>query len=159
MNLQQKSKEKGFTIIEVVLVLAIAGLIFLMVFIALPALQRSQRDTQREGDLSRVSTQINSYQSSNRGNIPSNGNINSFVQNYLGGEGSTAGSEYADPQTGSYVFTAPGSGSPDVGQIYYSANTVCGNDGAATGTGANARNFTLRVGLEGQTVPHCIDNR
>ena len=37
----------GFTIIEVVLVLAIAGLIFLMVFIALPALQRSQRDTER----------------------------------------------------------------------------------------------------------------
>ncbi|MBQ6130136.1 type II secretion system protein, partial [Candidatus Saccharibacteria bacterium] len=30
---------KGFTIIEVVLVLAIAGLIFLMVFIALPNMQ------------------------------------------------------------------------------------------------------------------------
>ena len=39
-----KQKEKGFTIIEVVLVLAIAGLIFLMVFIALPQLQRSQRN-------------------------------------------------------------------------------------------------------------------
>ncbi len=38
----------GFTIIEVVLVLAIAGLIFLMVFIALPALQRAQRDSQRK---------------------------------------------------------------------------------------------------------------
>ena len=44
----------GFTIIEVVLVLAIAGLIFLMVFIAFPALQRSQRDTQRRNDLSKV---------------------------------------------------------------------------------------------------------
>lgn len=39
---------KGFTIIEVVLVLAIAGLIFLAVFLALPALQRNQRDTQRK---------------------------------------------------------------------------------------------------------------
>ena len=39
------SQAVGFTIIEVVLVLAIAGLIFLMVFIALPVLQRSQRDT------------------------------------------------------------------------------------------------------------------
>lgn len=36
-NLQTKS---AFTIIEVVLVLAIAGLIFLMVFIALPALPK-----------------------------------------------------------------------------------------------------------------------
>ena len=32
-------RNKGFTIIEVVLVLAIAGLVFLMVFIALPSLQ------------------------------------------------------------------------------------------------------------------------
>ncbi|OYX35483.1 hypothetical protein B7Z00_05080, partial [Candidatus Saccharibacteria bacterium 32-50-10] len=35
---KQELKQKGFTIIEVVLVLAIAALIFLMVFIALPAL-------------------------------------------------------------------------------------------------------------------------
>ncbi len=45
---RQQLKEKGFTIIEVVLVLAIAALIFLMVFIALPALQRNQRDTARK---------------------------------------------------------------------------------------------------------------
>ena len=42
----EKTKS-GFTVIEVALVLAIAGMIFLMVFIALPALQRSQRDTSR----------------------------------------------------------------------------------------------------------------
>ncbi len=41
----------GFTIIEVALVLAIAGLIFLVVFLALPALQRSQRDTARRQDV------------------------------------------------------------------------------------------------------------
>ena len=34
----RSNKDKGFTIIEVVLVLAIAGLIFLTVFLALPAL-------------------------------------------------------------------------------------------------------------------------
>ena len=39
-----QQNKKGFTIIEVVLVLAIAGLIFLMVFVALPALQRGQRE-------------------------------------------------------------------------------------------------------------------
>ncbi len=64
-----KSK-KGFTIIEVVLVLAIAGLIFLMVFIALPALQRSQRNTQRADDMSRILTAVNSYQSNNNGKTP-----------------------------------------------------------------------------------------
>lgn len=46
--LRKKIQKNGFTIIEVVLVLAVAGLIFLMIFLALPALQRSQRDTQRK---------------------------------------------------------------------------------------------------------------
>ena len=48
----KKDNKKGFTIIEVVLVLAIAGLIFAMVFIALPALQRSQHDQSRKNDRS-----------------------------------------------------------------------------------------------------------
>lgn len=59
--------KKGFTIIEVVLVLAIAGLIFLMVFVALPALQRSQRDTARRNDLARVDTSLVQYQTNNQG--------------------------------------------------------------------------------------------
>lgn len=67
------TNKKGFTIIEVVLVLAIAGLIFMMVFIALPALQRSQRDTQRSNDMSRVITALNQYQANNRGAIPTKG--------------------------------------------------------------------------------------
>ena len=74
-----KSK-KGFTIIEVVLVLAIAGLIFLMVFIALPALQRSQRNTQRADDMSRILTAVNSYQSNNNGKTPfTKGNNNNYT--------------------------------------------------------------------------------
>ena len=70
-----KTNSKGFTIIEVVLVLAIAGLIFLMVFVALPALQRSQRDTQRRNDMSRVDTSLVQYQtnhSSSSYNLPTN---------------------------------------------------------------------------------------
>ena len=58
-------QRKAFTIIEVVLVLAIAGLIFLMVFIALPALQRSQRNTRRRQDMARIATAVNDYQSNN----------------------------------------------------------------------------------------------
>lgn len=65
------NSKQGFTIIEVVLVLAIAGLIFLMVFVALPALQRSQRDTQRRNDLSRVDTSLVQYQT-NHSNLTNN---------------------------------------------------------------------------------------
>jgi prepilin-type N-terminal cleavage/methylation domain-containing protein len=65
-----KKQLKGFTIIEVVLVLAIAGLIFLMVFLALPALQRNQRNTARRNDVGIVSAAIQTYMSNNRGAVP-----------------------------------------------------------------------------------------
>ena len=66
-----KSK-KGFTIIEVVLVLAIAGLIFLMVFIALPNMQRSQRDTARRNDYAAFASNITNYLTNNNGSLPAN---------------------------------------------------------------------------------------
>jgi len=69
-KLQKMNLKDGFTIIEVVLVLAIAGLIFLMVFIALPALQRSQRDTQRRDDIARANTALAQYMANNRNNVP-----------------------------------------------------------------------------------------
>lgn len=79
MNLQQK--EKGFTIIEVVLVLAIAGLIFLMVFIALPALQRSQRDGARKSDVASVAAGVVAYTGNNRGAFPKTDSLSSYVKN------------------------------------------------------------------------------
>lgn len=81
-----KNDKKGFTIIEVVLVLAIGGLIFLMVFIALPALQRSQRNSQRRNDMDRVAAAIIEYQKHNKGKIPfyrQNSYDKNFVPRYL----------------------------------------------------------------------------
>ena len=72
---------KGFTIIEVVLVLAIAGLIFLMVFLALPALQRSQRDQARKNNVSIVADAIKRWQANNRGR-----SIASMGTSELGGD-------------------------------------------------------------------------
>ena len=65
-----KKNQKGFTIIEVVLVLAIAGLIFLMVFIALPNMQAAQRNTQRRNDYNSLSTQITNYATNHNGGYP-----------------------------------------------------------------------------------------
>lgn len=101
--------KKGFTIIEVVLVLAIAGLIFLMVFLALPALQRSQRDTQRRDDLARFQTAIANYQTNNRGRVPGNNatdaagalkKYNEFMINYLW----AGGDEFVDPDGQIYAI-------------------------------------------------------
>ncbi len=74
-----KSTKQGFTIIEVVLVLAIAALIFLMAFVAFPALQRSQRDTARKNAVSTVVSAVNDYSSNNRGALSGLSDISGYV--------------------------------------------------------------------------------
>lgn len=54
LHKMKQHKQEGFTIIEVLIVLAIAGLILLIVFLAVPALQRNARDTSRKNDISRI---------------------------------------------------------------------------------------------------------
>lgn len=82
---KQELKQKGFTIIEVVLVLAIAALIFLMVFIALPALQKSQRDTARKNDVSVIAGAVSSWQGNNRsGSFPTDTQIREYADNVSG---------------------------------------------------------------------------
>ena len=65
-----KKFRAGFTIIEVVLVLAVAGLIFLVAFSALPALQVSSRDTQRRESISTLISRVKEFQTNNRGSLP-----------------------------------------------------------------------------------------
>lgn len=60
-----KKSQKGFTIIEVALVLAVGALIFLVVFLAVPALQRNQRNDARKRDQSQIVEAITSYIANN----------------------------------------------------------------------------------------------
>lgn len=64
-----KKSQKGFTIIEVALVLAIGALIFLVVFLAVPALQRNQRNDARKRDISNVVDAVASYTGNNPGQV------------------------------------------------------------------------------------------
>lgn len=160
-------KEKGFTIIEVVLVLAIAGLIFLMVFIALPALERSQRDTQRKNDLARLETALTNYTSNNRGALPTN--WTSFESQYL----LTNGDSFVDPSgptsaqgsVVSYVLTQntnqlTGSlsfSSATQNVIYVSPGYVCSPTDSTNVLAGGARKVAFRMILEGGGVD-CINN-
>src|SRR5689334_8413502 len=63
-------KEQGFTIIEVLIVLAIAGLILLVVFLAVPALQRNARNTTRREDAGNVLSAVNEFVANNNGSLP-----------------------------------------------------------------------------------------
>ena len=164
INKKALNRRSGFTIIEVVLVLAIAGLIFLMVFIALPSLQQGQRDTQRKNDLSRINTQLTSYASSARGKVPHSGNLSTFASQYLKGD-------YTDPNGTNYTMQYNKNSSiasPTEGTVYYSgpefststSGFLC--DDSAPGTVksvSGSRKYALRVKLEGQAALYCLDNR
>jgi prepilin-type N-terminal cleavage/methylation domain-containing protein len=66
-KLLNKRKASGFTIIEVMIVLAIAGLIMVIVFIAVPQLQRNQRDNARQNIANRVKAEMETYAGNNQG--------------------------------------------------------------------------------------------
>jgi len=66
----QKRKEAGFTIIEVLIVLAIAGLILLVVFLAVPALQRNSRNTQAKNAASGILGAVSEFNNNNSGQLP-----------------------------------------------------------------------------------------
>ncbi len=65
-----KKRSQGFTIIEVLIVLAIAGLIILIVFLAVPALQRNNRNTQIRNNAGSVLGGVNEFVSNNNGQLP-----------------------------------------------------------------------------------------
>ncbi len=173
---QNTNSKKGFTIIEVVLVLAIAGLIFLMVFIALPALQRSQRDTQRRDDMARFLSQLNQYQANNGGTIPGDdvGNWNvaasgtdtSFITNYM----KAGGDKFEDPSTGNpyrlkkAVQSCVAAGCPnandaaqetEMGIIYIWKNAKCDGENPVFIEGN--RKVAVAMKLEGAGV-YCGNN-
>lgn len=168
--MKNKSQKKGFTIIEVVLVLAIAGLIFLMVFVALPALQRSQRDTQRRDDMARFLSQLNQYQSNNKGKVPlETSGYTTFIDNYLKAGGDT----FEDPSTGEdYKIVSwkkcgdtgvvcdgdtdtDNVGSGAMGDIYVYTNARCEGEKPVKEQGD--RKIAIRINLEGAGI-YCGNN-
>ena len=138
-----KKDESGFTIIEVVLVLAIAGLIFLVVFLALPQLQRSQRDSARRSDVGRLIAGINSFTTNNNGDIPADAEevemevIDNFVENW------------------DYTIVASDGESEDA--VAFVSGGQCSEDNRAV-EGGSSRQFAVSIQLEaGNEVYYCAE--
>jgi len=70
LNNIKNRKQQGFTIIEVLIVLAIAGLILLIVFLAVPALQRNSRNTQRRTEAARLLSVTQEFINNGGGALP-----------------------------------------------------------------------------------------
>src|SRR5581483_11368467 len=102
-------RENGFTIIEVLIVLAIAGLIMLIVFLAVPALQRNARNTSRKSDASSLASALSEYINNNDGQLPASctGSACAFISNWKPGFYTAANVTYTDNTNGGATLNDP----------------------------------------------------
>jgi prepilin-type N-terminal cleavage/methylation domain-containing protein len=156
-KLQKSKKDQGFTIIEVLIVLAIAGLILLVVFLAVPALQRNSRNTQRKDDVARVGSSVQEVLNNNNGALAALTSAN--VQAGLGtlayyqGTGVTvSGAAPAAVTNGTTVDTV---------NVYTGGKcaTMTGGMGA-TSSGATTRQIAIVYSTEtgSGTAKLCVDS-
>ncbi len=133
-------REEGFTIIEVLIVLAIAGLIMLIVFLAVPALQRNARNNGRNNEASRVSAAVTECLANHNGQTGSCG---------------TAASLGITPSTDFQQFTNLNfSGSGTTTAVVVTYGVKCDSTGTST-TGGSAKDFAVTF----QREPAATGNR
>lgn len=148
-------KSSGFTIIEVLIVLAIAGLIMLIVFLAVPALQRNAHNTSIKNDVSNILGGMTEFANNNNGLVPNS--ITGSTTNGFNITNTAAGSNpaavkvgFVDGTTVTTITKASGTvtNSLNAAQVGIYTNAVCSGSNA-TSTGATSRNFVVLYALEG----------
>jgi prepilin-type N-terminal cleavage/methylation domain-containing protein len=165
-NLLKNRKAEGFTIIEVMIVLAIAGLIMVIVFIAVPQLQRNQRDNARQNTANRIESEMETFAGNNQGQYPVDGaagpRYTAFVSNYY----NAANFQKTNPKTGvSYTlgFAAAVGTNPTANQVLIYRDANCNGENAQVipgGTFGNTstRSVAVRLQLDNSTTYYCVDN-
>ena len=166
----KKINQKGFTIIEVLIVLAIAGVIMLVVFLAVPALQRNSRNTQRANDASLVASAVNECISNKNGQINScSGTSSAIVTNGAAGANAANLSTLDATKLRQFVTVtsvAPvaNPATPAVNNSADSATIVWGAKCSTTGDSviaASSRSFAVVFSIEstGSTATNrCIES-
>lgn len=88
----KNQNKQGFTIIEVLIVLAIAGLIMVIVFLAVPTLQRNSRNFQRKHAANQMAGSLAEYYNNNAQTYPENPTaMCNFFNNFVSGIGTLQG--------------------------------------------------------------------
>ena len=151
MSKYQTKRQEGFTIIEVLIVLAIAGLIMLVVFLAVPNLQRSQRNNARKASVERIATAASNFVANNNGTLPTtSANVTSIISDagtLSQYPGFAVAATLATAAANSLSLVAAGAGTPaalSVDGMQLVTGGKCGASGAATNAGASARNMALQ---------------
>jgi len=163
MKTNKLNRSKGFTIIETLIVLAIAATIFLVVFLAVTALNRSSRNTQRKDDAAAMIAGFSEYASNNSGQLPNNASWSAPNLTLCNVSNCTKGTDAeAIVKIGYYSAVSTGTYSPTAGTINIltsvptgavtdTLNIITGaicNGNTATTTGAGARSVAAQYAIE-----------
>jgi prepilin-type N-terminal cleavage/methylation domain-containing protein len=147
-------KEGGFTIIEVLIVLAIAGLIMLIVFLAVPALQRTSRNTQRKNDASAISSAVANFISNNGGTLPAGSKTDTDANTVdicattpCGGNTETAKLGYYTPANVSVVTSVASPTTPTKDTVVVDTGYSCSDTNTGLGT-ASSRTAAILYAVE-----------
>ena len=151
-----KSKNEGFTIIEVMIVLAIAGLILLIVFLAVPSLQRNSRNTQRKSDVGRLGSAATTVVSNLNGQTVTTTGASA---NFTGGASGTVTTEagslgYYDPANVSVATGAQTNGS-DAEHVTVVYGAKCSGSNTVAATRQIALIYATETG--GSPSKVCVD--
>lgn len=142
----KKLDKKGFTIIEVLIVLAIAGLIMLVIFLAVPTLQRNQRNNARQTDANNLVAAVNECVTNRNGQVASCQAIG-------------ANAVVAPPNPNQLTTAPTYNGAGTLTQAQWTFGVTCSADGLTTVAGT-ARQFVVRYQAEtssGQTQ-RCVSS-
>ena len=98
---KNSNRAEGFTIVEVGLVLALGALIFLSVFLVVPAFQRNARDNARKDDVAAVANAVSKFYANDPSNILSNPNdLRKYLNDFSSGSSLSVRSTCATTATG-----------------------------------------------------------
>ena len=152
MQYNFKKRNEGFTIIEVMIVLAIAGLIMLIVFLAVPALQRTSRNTQAKNAAAAVLATVNEFQNNNDGINPTTITVTDGVISVT-----KTGLQTATGKTQGGFTATSGTATPTlVGTFNYGIGYKCAGN---TATAVSARSVAVMFLVEtnGTPISQCIE--
>ena len=163
-KMKDTSDAQGFTIIEVLIVLAIAGLIMVVVFLAVPALQRSGRNNALNSDANNVLSAVGNYISDNGGTMPAAQAATAPTTGVVTIGATGTNQETAKVGTGTATVqidagTTPITSASPIGtiEIVTGAKAVCNTTGTGlSGTGSPRSYAVLYVAEAKTNIVKCV---